>query len=155
MEHPEELSKILMKLCEKMGRRLRRKGFTAYGIHVGMMYQDGTYWHRGRVSDSEMYTTMELYRRALLIFNQQPERKAVIQFSVSCYSLTASSNAQMTLFDIDRTKMRKAADATDEINDRFGEFVITPALMMGMRDVILDRIAFGGVKELEDLYSIQ
>jgi hypothetical protein len=34
-----------------------------------------------------------------------------------------------------------------------GEFVITPALMMGMDESILDRIAFGGVKELEELYQ--
>jgi hypothetical protein len=41
----------------------------------------------------------------------------------------------------------------DNINDRWGEFVITPALMMGMGDTILDRISFGGVKELEKIYS--
>lgn len=153
--NPRELGSMIMKLCEKMGRRLRRKGFCAYGIHVGMMYQDGTYWHQGRMSDSEMYTTMELYRNALLIFNRQPSIKPVSNLSVSCYALRPSGSAQMTLFDIDRSKQRKAADAADEINDRFGEFVITPALMMGMKGVILDRIAFGGVKELEDLYDNQ
>jgi hypothetical protein len=31
---------------------------------------------------------------------------------------------------------------------KYGEFVITPALMMGMEEVIVDRISFGGVKEL-------
>jgi len=36
------------------------------------------------------------------------------------------------------------SEAVDRINDRWGEFVITPALMLGMQDVILDRIAFGG-----------
>jgi hypothetical protein len=41
----------------------------------------------------------------------------------------------------------------DKINDRWGEFVITSALMMGTGDIILDRISFGGVKELEELYS--
>jgi hypothetical protein len=46
-----------------------------------------------------------------------------------------------------------AAEAADKINNRWGEFVITPALMMGMDDIILDRIAFGGVKELEEIYS--
>jgi len=45
------------------------------------------------------------------------------------------------------------SEAMDKINDRWGEFVITPALMMGMDDVILDRIAFGGVKELQELYT--
>jgi hypothetical protein len=33
--------------------------------------------------------------------------------------------------------------------------VITPALMMGLGDLIIDRIAFGGVKELEDLYAAE
>jgi hypothetical protein len=37
--------------------------------------------------------------------------------------------------------------------DTYGKFAITPALMMGMDDVILDRIAFGGIKELEELYQ--
>jgi hypothetical protein len=41
----------------------------------------------------------------------------------------------------------------DKINDRWGEFVITPALMLGMEEIILDRISFSGVKELEDIYS--
>jgi hypothetical protein len=31
--------------------------------------------------------------------------------------------------------------------------VIIPALRMGMDETILDRIAFGGVKELEELYQ--
>jgi hypothetical protein len=46
-----------------------------------------------------------------------------------------------------------SAEAMDKINDKYGEFVITPALMMGMDDTIIDRIAFGGVKELEELYQ--
>jgi hypothetical protein len=45
------------------------------------------------------------------------------------------------------------AAAMDRINDTYGEFVLTPALMMGMDDTIIDRIAFGGVKELEELYQ--
>jgi hypothetical protein len=45
------------------------------------------------------------------------------------------------------------AEAMDRINDKYGEFVITPALMMGMDETILDRITFGDVKELEELYQ--
>jgi hypothetical protein len=30
--------------------------------------------------------------------------------------------------------------------------VIFPALMMGKEDIILDRIVFGGLKELEEMY---
>jgi hypothetical protein len=37
--------------------------------------------------------------------------------------------------------------------DKYGESVITPVLMIGMDEVIIDRIVFGGVKELEELYQ--
>jgi hypothetical protein len=49
--------------------------------------------------------------------------------------------------------LRGHAEVMDKINDKYGEFVITPALMMGMDETIIDRIAFGGVKELEELYQ--
>jgi DNA polymerase-4 len=60
----------------------------------------------------------------------------------------------MNLFDIDQSKWRKASDAMDKINDRYGEFVIVPAIMMGMQDTGIDRIAIARVKELEDLYAM-
>ncbi len=41
----------------------------------------------------------------------------------------------------------------DEMNDRYGEFTVVSGLMIDMDDLILDRIAFGGVKELAELYS--
>src|ERR671915_2627601 len=31
---PRELARLLMKLCEKTGRRLRRAGYSAQGVHV-------------------------------------------------------------------------------------------------------------------------
>ncbi len=150
---PQELSKIIMKLCEKMGRRLRNSGNSAQGIHVAVVYKDYTFWHRGRQMNEEMYSTSELYRSAQLIFNQQPEKKMVAKISVSCYGLSPSSKSQMSLFEQDTSKSRKVSDALDKINNRYGEFVITPALMLGMDNTIVDRIAFGGVKELEDIYT--
>jgi hypothetical protein len=37
--------------------------------------------------------------------------------------------------------------------NKCNSLVIMPALMMGMDETIIDRIAFGGVKELEELYQ--
>ena len=37
-----------MKLCEKMGRRLRQSNQLASGIHLGVLYQDYSFWHRGK-----------------------------------------------------------------------------------------------------------
>jgi hypothetical protein len=51
------------------------------------------------------------------------------------------------------SKSHAVAEAMDQINDKYCEFMITPALMMGMDETIIDRISFGGVKELEELYQ--
>jgi hypothetical protein len=47
------------------------------------------------------------------------------------------------------------AEAMDTINDKYGEFVITPALMMGMDETIIDRIAFEGVREMHEETTCQ
>ncbi len=151
---PQELSKIMMKLCEKMGRRLRKSGQMAQGIHVAVLYRDYTYWHRGRLINTSMYSTMELFRAAQLVFNQQPEQKIVAKISVSCYGLSPSKKAQMELFDEHDDKSKRVSDALDRINNKYGEFSIIPALMLGMNNTVVDRIAFGGVKELEDMYAV-
>ncbi len=72
---------------------------------------------------------------------------------VSCYDLYECNTSQMTLFDIADTRARRAADAMDGINDKYGEFTIVPGIMLEMDDLILDRIAFGGAREIEDLYA--
>jgi len=153
-DNPELLAQLIMKLTEKMGRRLRHAGCTARGIHVAVVYTDWTYWHKGKSFEGEMFTTQELYKKALLVFNKQPERKVVAKLAVSCFDLQQNKSMQEGLFDNDSVeRSRRVSEACDTINDKWGEYVITPALMMGMDKLILDRIAFGGVKDLQEIYS--
>lgn len=151
---PRELSRLLMKLTEKMGRRLRKAGYTAQGIYVSCLYMDGTYWHMGRKMHNRMYTTSDLFKKAQLILNQQPEWKKVTHLAVSCYDLAKANVDQLNLFDMGEQKKMDLSNAMDAMNDRYGEYIITPALMMGMRDQIVDRVAFGGVKDLEEIYKL-
>lgn len=148
----QKLGALLLKLTEKMGRRMRKAQFVATGIHVSVVYHDYTHWHKGVSFDRELYTTQELYQKVMYVFNKQPEQKVVAKLAVSCYNLSPVQGVQESLFDTDHQKRRNVAQAVDDMNDRYGEFVITPALMMGLDDQIIDRISFGGVKELEELY---
>ena len=142
-----------MKLCEKMGRRLRKSGNCAYGIHLSMLYKDYTHWHKGITFNSPMYSTPELFNNSLFIMNLQPQRKVIHTMAVNCYNFDEKRINQESLFEIEETKQRKVANALDCINDKYGEYLITPALMMGLGDKIIDRVPFGGVKDLEDLYN--
>ena len=89
----------------------------------------------------------------MLLLNRQPQWKSVAHLAVTCYGLQPASLEQGTLFETDRERRRKLSEASDRINDKYGEFLITPALMMGMRDTILDRISFGSVADVRDVYG--
>lgn len=145
-----ELSRLLMKLCEKMGRRLRYAELQAHGIHVGCRYQDYTYWHHGRKVEQELYTTGELYKKAWETLQSAPTDKVISLLSVNCFSLQEARLSQLEFFNEQKIKLRKVSNAVDEINNMYGEFVVTPATMMKMQGTILDRIAFGRMHELEN-----
>ena len=145
-----ELAKLLMKLCEKTGRRLRRARYSAQGVHVSCVYTDWSWWHLGRKFDVPVYTTRDIYVKAMRLLNTSEYPKRVRNLAVSVYDLIPNTSEQMELF---ASPSHTVSEAMDKINDRWGEFVITPALMMDMEDIILDRIAFGGVKELEEIYA--
>jgi hypothetical protein len=53
-----ELAKLLMKLCEKTGCRLRRAKYSAQGVHVSCVYTDLSWWHIGRKFDVPVYTAL-------------------------------------------------------------------------------------------------
>lgn len=137
-----QLSKLLMKLTEKMGRRLRQHQYSAQGIHLACNYHDHTYWHHGHKLKQPIYTTQDLFQKAQLILNQQPTNKKVTRLAISCYNLQQQQTLQMELFKR-KNKQTNISQACDHINNQFGEYTITPALMMNMQQQIIDRIAFG------------
>jgi len=79
----------------------------------------------------------------------------VTNMSVTVYKLVPGYPEQLGLFDSlpagqagTRIDTKALARAADEINDKYGEFTVMPAIMANMDNVILDRIAWGNVKDL-------
>ena len=81
-----------------------------------------------------------------------PYRSPVRNLAVSCFNLEKARNIQLSLLS-DFDKKQKLVSAVDQINERWGNFVITPGRMLGTDSVVIDRIAFGGVKELEEIVA--
>ncbi|OGK52844.1 hypothetical protein A2970_02215 [Candidatus Roizmanbacteria bacterium RIFCSPLOWO2_01_FULL_44_13] len=145
-DEAEKLTALIMMLTEKMGRRLRDSDQTASGIHLGLLYDDWTFWHRGRKFNESLYTTQELFKKIMILFREQPAKKVVRKMAVSCFSLMPVADQTLSLFEDNAEKKRKISAAVDKINDRYGEYVVTPALMIKSKKTILDRIAFGGLR---------
>jgi len=230
-----ELGRLLMKLCEKVGRRLRKDGFTAGGIHLYLSFENyqgarsqdnsrpsrsdvaddfsassgasrihntareqqsrkssdapkynnltssfaasqvvvagrsggfiggdnlssGRSWHRGQKLGYRLYSTDSVYRAAKGLLAVAAIWAKVRGMSITVFDLKPVNPEQLSFFETAEGSSlnggrsfaaeRHISDAVDTINNRYGEFVITPGTMMDMNGEILDRIAFGSVRDL-------
>ena len=147
---PEELSPLLHKLVEKMSFRLRRGGYRAGGVHVSLLYRDWSYWHKGETRPERLFDGRDIYKIAYRLLCRSPYRRPVHTLSVSCFNLEQANTLQLTFLE-DMRRKHCLTKALDKINSRWGNFVITPARMLGTSSAVPDRVAFGSVKELEEL----
>lgn len=145
----EELSPILHKLVEKTGFRMRRAQLRTTGVHVAVLYRDGGFWHHGVTLAEPIYDSADIYKVAYQILSHSPYRKPVHTLAESVYGLEGRDAMQLGLFE-DQLKKERRVNAVDKINERWGKFVITPGAMLGTERQVVDRVAFGGVKELEE-----
>lgn len=143
-----ELARILAKLCEKTGRRMRANCYDARGIHVSLRFANYSYWAKGRHTQTALYASQDIYRHAHRLLNEAPITSNVTQISVKVYKLTPNKPQQQNLFQGTWLDSHSIADAADSINNKYGEFTIIPGSMTGTEGLILDRIAFGSVNNI-------
>ncbi|MCA9301694.1 hypothetical protein KC974_04035 [Candidatus Saccharibacteria bacterium] len=145
----QELSRLIMKLCEKTGRRLRKHGYAAHGAHLALGFEDRRYWAKGRKGKSDMYATQDIYLAMQRLLDSAVIPCKVTNISVTVYDLVPDALRQASLFDDTRIDRRSLAVAGDIVNDRYGEFTLVPALMANMQNTILKRVPFGSVRDMD------
>lgn len=179
----DELARLLLKLCEKIGRRLRKAGVSAGGIHLYLSfinYQEAgargngflggenmasqRAWHHGEKVGYRLYSTASVYQAAKSLLDRAVLYNKVRGMAITTFALEPVDPEQLNLFDSEGmgskaqgitgdqayktfARQRRLSDALDIVNNRYGEFVVTPATMMDMQGQILDRIAFGSVRD--------
>ena len=146
----QHLAPILMKLCEGMGRRMRAKDLCAQGIYLNCWYLDppagGGGWHTRKKFKVALYSTIDLYTRAWQLLQTRPPG-TIKTLAVSCYGLVPAKHAQLNLFPT-RQSQWELTQAIDELNNRYGEFVVRPGLMIGTDEFVKEKIPFGTIKHL-------
>lgn len=136
--------KILSKLCQKTGFRLRTAGFAANGVHLSLVFRNGSYWHKGVKTKDMVLESSDLYNQAKKLLDEcyRKERDLPKVIAVSVFNLVDKNNLQLEFFR-DVLKKDNFSKSTDLINKKWGDFTIYPARMNGMEEIIQDRIAFG------------
>lgn len=145
----EKITPILYKLVQKMTMRMRKSGYKTQGVHVSILYTNGCHWHQGMKTEASLSYFGDIYKIAYKILKHTPYKYPIRNLAVSCFNLSNKDVVQTSLFD-DLPKKERLAESIDKINERWGDFVITPAKLLNSEKYVVDRISFGGVRELED-----
>lgn len=145
----EDITPVLSNLVEKMSSRLRSAGYQARGIHLTMVYKDGSWWHKGEITQKALFDSRDIFKEASRILSLHSFDKPVRNIAVSTFNLIKADHLQLNFFD-DIGKRDLIMKTVDKVNERWGEFVVRPGRMLSAKQKVLDRIAFGGVKELEE-----
>lgn len=135
-------------LCETTGQKLRYNNVDARGVLVWAHFTTGQGFILRKMFKSTFYTDKEVYRRALLLFNQRPKHMIVQAMGITCYQLKPSSRSQLSMFD-SVNKEDWLTTAVDEINDRYGSFMVCSANALDGKNLVKQKIPFGGTKYFE------
>ena len=132
---------ILMKLCEKTGRRLRESKLEAKNLSIFWSYVHGGGVYKIFKVPGTLFTTMDIYNQAYNVFlNKKMSAFKIRMIAVSVTNLSPLTK-QLNLFD-DVLGRKKIAQAMDNINDKFGEYTISYGQMHGLADQARDRVGF-------------
>jgi len=138
----EEISPILCNLVEKMARRLRTAGYKAYGVHLALFYKNGSFWHKGESFKTPLFSSQDFFKKAVSLLKKTPCKFPLGNIAISAFNLVKTNSLQLEIFE-NIEKKENLTNAIDKINERWGDFVIKPAVILKSKQEILDRIAFG------------
>jgi len=146
--------KVLYKLSEMVGRRLREAGMAGNIVHFVASVKGQDY--AGKQKKLNYFTAdgREIFMEAAKIFEENfgspgsaRNSKTFRLIGVTVAGLQPAAN-QQALFGSDRRE-KLLISALDKINDKYGDFTVARIPAWQAREVIRDSIGFGRMKEFK------
>jgi DNA polymerase-4 len=134
--------KILSKLTQKTGLRIRKAGFKISGVHLFLQNRDGFTWHMGRKLKKDIFDSNDLFLEFKKLVGMSPIKNNLRNIAISTFGIKDKRMLQTEIFS-DVVRKEILNKSLDMINTKFGEYTIYPARMINGNSMIKDRIAFG------------
>ncbi len=170
----ERLLCVLDKLSHKASTRMRRDGYGCRSIGFEITLADGE-----KVGEHLTLHQPVLAKREILpvlkeLLDQQEQEpvrvrtqhegrefwrhemmvtRSVSRVVVWLDKLVKGAELQGQLLDDEQSRARRLSQAEDLINWKYGLYTIGSPRLLGMNDIVVDRIPFGSPQDMEELYS--
>lgn len=137
-------------LCETTGKKLRHIGMSARGVIVWAHFANGERWHNRTTYAYSFYTDKQIYSRALNQFSKRPKHMVISSMGITCFMLEPSARDQRSLFE-EINKEDLLTFAIDEINERYGTFMICSLNSLEGKKHVKQKIPFGSTSYFDVL----
>lgn len=137
----EEISPLLHKLVQKTFYRFY-PDYSLSTIHLSLLYKDYSFWHQVKSFPSPVTDPYKLFQSALKLLSYSPQDKYLKTISFTCFNLKKNSSSQLNLFD-NTLKRDSLTRSISQINKDYGDFSLTSADLLSIKDLAPNRISFG------------
>jgi DNA polymerase IV len=141
-EDREELGALVLRLCDRLGRRLRQEGLVAGRVELQVRIEGAESRHDHRRQE-RLVATQDIYAVARQLWQRLDEPRPIRFVAITLSELSSAEISQLDLFEAVEQRSERVSALLDELRDRFGERAVTPARLLNRTDLAPERIAFG------------
>lgn len=139
---PDEVSALMLRFCDRLGRRLRQEALVAGRVELQLRTEAGETRHEHQRSE-RLVATQDIYAVTRQLWDRLAERRPLRFMSVALSELSPASMTQLDLFESAERRSELVSVLQDELRDRFGEHAAMSARLLHRGDLAPERIAFG------------
>ncbi len=128
----EKALKVLLSLCETVAFRLRKQGFSARLIGIGLKNSRFEYVSKQKTIDNPVDSLLEIYNYTAELFDELWKGEPIRALGVRLSMLSSSENMQQFLFTPKTiSKLRELDIASDKMRKKYGnKDIITRATIL-------------------------
>jgi len=130
-----EVKKVLLKLSEKVGRRLRKAGFMGRTFHLYVRFFDLSGYGQRMTLRAYINDGYQIYKIGERLLERYRPRKPIRMIGISVTNILHTSQISLPLLPED-IREEKVLAALDKINDKYGEFTVFRGALVEVKDRI-------------------
>lgn len=138
----DEIALLIMKMAEKIGRRLRRKKLRAKVLWIGWRYLYGGGFARQEKIAEATDDSWDIFKGIYRHVERKVLHDKISKLFVSVSGLEDNRRVQLSIIE-DKLKKIRLSKSMDKINDRYGEFTVSRGNWHNWSEEMSDRISFG------------
>lgn len=131
---PQMIYPTLLRLTEKVGRRMRKANFSGRTIYLGVRFSDFSFFSKQKKLITFINDGLLIYNYALNLLRSFRINRPIRMINVGVSDLIHTNNLPESLLP-EEQKREKVISTMDQVNDMFGELTVSRALLLQTKNM--------------------